>query len=153
MVDVQLEPITEPAEIEDLLARTAQHERRALVDTFGLDDAEAERLGQQATSSPRESSQFLRILSSQGSAVGWMWIDIVPTSNRGDEPWLLNIEIEPEWRGQGLGRASIETLARRLHSEGFTSLDLTVYGSNALAENLYRSMAFHPMRTHLRLDL
>lgn len=152
MVDVLLEPITEPEAIQRLLDRTAGHEQRALVDTFGIDDAEARSLGEQAASNPRPSAQFFRILSN-GSSVGWMWVDIVPTQSRGPEPWLLNIEIEADRRGRGLGRASIEALRDRLRTDGFSSLDLTVYGSNSTAENLYRSMQFRPMRTHLRLDL
>lgn len=152
MVDVQLEPITDSADIQQLLNRTAEHELQALVETFGLGDTAAEQLTQRAASSPRDTSRLFRIVS-EGTAVGWMWTDIVPTANRGDEPWLLNIEIDPDQRGRGLGRASIEALRRMLQAEGFTTLDLTVYGSNFVAEGLYRSMQFRPMRTHLRLDL
>lgn len=152
MAHVLLAAVTEPEAIQRLLDRTAAHEERALVETFGLDEAEARRIGEQAASNPRDSAQFFHILSN-GSVVGWMWVDIVPTTNRGHEPWLLNIEIEAERRGQGLGRASIEALRDRLRADGFDSLDLTVYGSNSTAENLYRSMHFRPMRTHLRLDL
>ncbi|MGQ0434563.1 MAG: GNAT family N-acetyltransferase [Microthrixaceae bacterium] len=151
MVDVLLEEVSDPEEIAALLARTADQERDALVATFGLEHEEAERLGQQAIANPRDTSRFLRIVV-DGSPVGWLWTAAAATGSRRDA-WLLNIEIDAGRRGQGLGRAGIQALAQLLTAEGHSSLDLTVYGSNRGAEELYRSMGFQPLRTHLRLDL
>lgn len=62
-----------------------------------------------------------------------------------DEPDLLYVVgfyIRPEWRGYGLGRAFLMSVAREVRELGAAGLALTVAPDNVAAMNLYRSAGF-----------
>ena len=59
---------------------------------------------------------------------------LVPIAHEGE---LLRIAVDPERRGQGLGRELLKAVQRELRGLGFTSLFLEVRAGNAAARALY----------------
>lgn len=59
-----------------------------------------------------------------------------------DELHLLNLCIDPEWQGQGLGRAALEHAKRMLAARGLGALLLEVRKSNRVALGLYARSGF-----------
>lgn len=77
----------------------------------------------------------------EGSPVGHLWLLVRPQSSE-VEAFLYDVELVPEARGRGLGRATMlagEDTAREL---GATVMRLNVFGHNVPAIRLYRSLGF-----------
>jgi ribosomal protein S18 acetylase RimI-like enzyme len=78
-----------------------------------------------------------------GRQVGWIWIALPDgTPERPDAAWIYDIEIEPEHRGKGYGRALMEAAERELVARGVDKLALNVFGFNTPAIRLYESLGF-----------
>lgn len=73
----------------------------------------------------------------EGAVVGYVGSQSVPP-----ESDVMNLAVAPEYRRQGVGRALLEELTRRLHSLGMQSLTLEVRETNAPAIELYTAMGF-----------
>jgi ribosomal-protein-alanine N-acetyltransferase len=63
------------------------------------------------------------------------------------KPWktfghLVNIAVDPEFRGKGIGRELAETVIEYLKSKKIRKVILEVRTSNIVAKNLYASMGF-----------
>lgn len=79
--------------------------------------------------------------------IGWLWLG--PHPRTATATWVYDIEIDPEYRGRGLGRATMlaaEVVARR---SGHTEIGLNVFGHNARAEHLYRSLGYRIVATQM----
>lgn len=59
-----------------------------------------------------------------------------------DEAELLNIVIDPQWQGQGLGKQLLRELSATLAASGARRLFLEVRAGNAVARSLYASQGF-----------
>ncbi len=59
-----------------------------------------------------------------------------------DEATLMDIGVDAQFRGQGLGRALLTRVLQRCHQAGMQTLWLEVRVSNAAAIELYRSAGF-----------
>ena len=59
-----------------------------------------------------------------------------------DEAELLNIVMDPQWQGQGLGRLLLRELTASLAAAGVRRLFLEVRASNDVARQLYRRQGF-----------
>ncbi|MDN0081441.1 ribosomal protein S18-alanine N-acetyltransferase [Crenobacter sp. SG2305] len=59
-----------------------------------------------------------------------------------DEAHLLNIVIDHDWQGQGLGRQLLGELMLRMRQQGALRMFLEVRESNAIARSLYESLGF-----------
>lgn len=59
-----------------------------------------------------------------------------------DEAELLNIVIDPQWQGQGLGKQLLRELRATLAASGARRLFLEVRAGNAVARSLYSSQGF-----------
>ena len=90
-----------------------------------------------------------------GERVGRLWF-AARDSNGRTVAYLYDIEIDEAWRGQGLGRATMRELEREALRQGYDVLELNVFGGNAPARALYRSLGFaetavsmkKPLRDH-----
>jgi [ribosomal protein S18]-alanine N-acetyltransferase len=58
------------------------------------------------------------------------------------EMHLLNVTVAPEWQGQGLGAAMLESLQADCRHQGLCTLWLEVRQSNEAAQRLYRRLGF-----------
>lgn len=86
---------------------------------------------------------FFDVLDTQGAAVGVLWFALNPEL-AGPQAWVYEILIEPPYRGQGLGRATMQAFEAEARRLGATSLGLNVFGYNETAQALYRSLGFQP---------
>ncbi|KMN79947.1 hypothetical protein VK98_16185 [Chromobacterium sp. LK11] len=59
-----------------------------------------------------------------------------------DEAELLNIVIDPQWQGQGLGKRLLRELRATLAAAGARRLFLEVRAGNAVARGLYAGQGF-----------
>lgn len=87
-----------------------------------------------------------------GKPIGHVWIGRRPQGDA-TSAWIYSIEIDPDERAQGYGRALLaaaETEAARL---GFTSLGLNVFGPNTIARNLYESSGYEVASLQMRKEL
>lgn len=83
----------------------------------------------------------LRVVDPTEGAVGHLWVRVRPTPDE-VEGYVYDVELAPEARGRGLGRATMlaaEELARRL---GATVMRLNVFGHNTPAIRLYESLGY-----------
>lgn len=72
-----------------------------------------------------------------GKIIGKIRIEFFGTS-----AYILGFGILPEYRGQGLGRASLKEALRLIAERGIKRADLDVVATNANALNLYKSVGF-----------
>jgi ribosomal protein S18 acetylase RimI-like enzyme len=85
--------------------------------------------------------EFRSIVTEAGEPVGVIWIAAQREIGSG-AAFIYDIVIDPDQRGRGHGRAamkSLETLARAL---GYDRIRLHVFGHNAVARHLYRSLGY-----------
>jgi ribosomal protein S18 acetylase RimI-like enzyme len=83
----------------------------------------------------------LRVLGPDGGTVGHLWVRVRPLSDE-VEAYVYDVEVVPDARGRGLGRATMlaaEELARGLDA---TVIRLNVFGHNLPAIRLYESLGY-----------
>jgi ribosomal protein S18 acetylase RimI-like enzyme len=77
------------------------------------------------------------MIEDDGRRVGTIFLGI-----RGGEAWLYDIVIDEAERGRGLGRAAMLALEDEVRALGHDSIGLNVWGGNAVARALYRSLGY-----------
>jgi len=85
--------------------------------------------------------EFRSIVNDAGVVVGALWFGPSDAIGRG-QAFILDIEVDQAFRGQGYGRAALvalEALAREL---GYDAIGLHVFGDNEAARALYRSAGY-----------
>ncbi|MCF3651705.1 GNAT family N-acetyltransferase [Synoicihabitans lomoniglobus] len=73
--------------------------------------------------------------------IGWFWVGPATHSAPGTA-WLFDIEIVPEHRGQGHGRAVLKLAEDEARTLGFSTLGLHVFAHNPVARHLYEACDF-----------
>jgi len=74
--------------------------------------------------------------------VGQIWLSLPGTAAHPDTAWVYNVEVSPEHRGKGFGRAIMLAAEGELRGRGVDRLGLNVFGSNRTAIALYDSLGF-----------
>jgi len=82
-------------------------------------------------------------LKGEDAPIGCLWWGIHKHGSK-KVAWIFDIELQPEFRGQGLGRAAMELAQSDVKSKGFQRLGLHVFGHNKAAHSLYQSLGFEP---------
>lgn len=87
--------------------------------------------------------------------VGWIWLALPGTGNHPgvDRAWVNDIQVDPDHRGRGYGRAIMLAAERELAARGVTSLGLNVFGANTVARRLYESLGFEVTSQHMAKPL
>jgi ribosomal protein S18 acetylase RimI-like enzyme len=76
-----------------------------------------------------------------GQPVGVLWLGPL-TDERPNEWWVFDIEIDAAHQGHGYGRAAMQAAEAVAREHGATKLGLNVFGTNTVAQNLYRSLDY-----------
>jgi len=91
---------------------------------------------------------WLWAVESESRPVGWVML-----GRRGEDLWLYDITIDAGERGRGYGRAAMLALEAEARRLGHESLALNVWGGNAVARGLYRSLGYVEESVHMRKRL
>lgn len=88
------------------------------------------------------------VIEDDGRRVGTIFLGI-----RAGEAWLYDIVIDEAERGRGFGRAAMLALEDEVRALGHDSIGLNVWGGNAAARGLYRSLGYAERAVHMRKGL
>jgi ribosomal protein S18 acetylase RimI-like enzyme len=80
-----------------------------------------------------------REVMKDGLRVGAIWFSVTPRLRRA---FLFDIVIDPEWRGQGIGREVMGLLEDEARELGAADLGLNVFKANEVAWRLYESLGY-----------
>jgi ribosomal protein S18 acetylase RimI-like enzyme len=94
---------------------------------------------------------FLSGVTADGLRVGGLWIDEKP--RHGGAAFLYLIEVYPEHRSAGYGRALLAAAERFLRDRGVSALELNVFGDNRVAVGLYDSAGYRVITQQMRKEL
>jgi ribosomal protein S18 acetylase RimI-like enzyme len=86
--------------------------------------------------------------TSPTDVVGLVWVALEGEGRA--EAWIYDIEIVPEHRGRGHGRALLRAAEREAHKRGARSIGLNVFGRNTIARQLYESAGYEVTSLHMR---
>jgi GNAT superfamily N-acetyltransferase len=89
----------------------------------------------------------------EGHPVGHLWLALQREPGTGGDAWIFDIEIVPERRGQGYGRALLAAAEELAAHHGAAGLGLNVFGSNQVARNLYESAGYQVSSLQMRKEL
>lgn len=98
----------------------------------------------------RNQFLFSVIEKATGRLIGTLWWGL---QNNGKSPWIYDIELYPESRGKGYGRATMLEAEKSVKEMGFNKLGLHVFGHNLVARSLYDSMGFKATNVVMSKDL
>lgn len=88
-----------------------------------------------------------------GTVIGRVWVALRHPRGVPDCAFLNDIEVVPEHRGQGLGRALLEAAERAVVAHGVGALALNVFGQNTTAQALYDSAGYQVTSRQMRKPL
>ncbi|HEX6150438.1 GNAT family N-acetyltransferase [Nocardioides sp.] len=89
--------------------------------------------------------QHLFTVRHAGERAGVLWVcRRWPT-----QAWVYDVEVDPAWRGHGLGAAAMVHAARWTRAAGLPWLGLNVFGPNAHARSLYERLGYAVEEEHL----
>jgi ribosomal protein S18 acetylase RimI-like enzyme len=76
-----------------------------------------------------------------GARVGQLWIAEREVHGR-RVLFIYDVEIDAAYRGTGLGRAAMLLAEEEARARGLDRIELNVFGGNAVARGLYRSLGY-----------
>ena len=82
---------------------------------------------------------LMHIMKSE-ETIGSIWFEIRQRGAK--EAYLWDIIIDENYRGKGYGRDTMARLEEFVKKEGAERISLNVFGSNAIARNLYVKMGY-----------
>jgi ribosomal protein S18 acetylase RimI-like enzyme len=90
--------------------------------------------------------------TADGEIVGHVWVGL---ERRPGIPgaWIYSIEVEPDKRGKGYGRALLAAGEREAALRGVKTIGLNVFGPNAVARHLYESAGYEVASLQMRKEL
>jgi ribosomal protein S18 acetylase RimI-like enzyme len=89
----------------------------------------------------------------EGEPVGHLWLALERTPGSGGGAWIYDIEIRPEKRGRGFGRALLHAAEEEAARHRVGAIGLNVFGSNAVARGLYASAGYEITAMNMRKEL
>lgn len=98
---------------------------------------------------PRPDNAVFDLVDHSGSTVGYVWVG----RDNSDDPrswWIWDIVVDPAHRGKGLGRSGMQLAEEYAHSQGATTLGLSVFGFNRAARGLYESLGYETTSVKMR---
>jgi ribosomal protein S18 acetylase RimI-like enzyme len=115
--------------------------RTQLVEWAGLSKELAERKTAEDTASLPEGVESNALEADDGRRVGTMFF---AERRYYGEPrmFLYDLWVDPDERGRGYGRAAMEALEAEARSRGLPVVEFNVWGGNAVARSLYRTLGY-----------
>jgi ribosomal protein S18 acetylase RimI-like enzyme len=83
---------------------------------------------------------FLVAETRTDGVVGMVWVALEREGRVG--AWIYAIEVVPEQRGRGYGRALLRAAEGEVERNGGTSVGLNLFGGNVVARRLYESSGY-----------
>lgn len=85
--------------------------------------------------------------------IGHVWVTLQRQHGSGGGAWIYDIEVEPEQRGKGFGRALLMAAEEETARHGISKIGLNVFGSNMIARSLYESAGYEVSSTQMTKKL
>ena len=85
--------------------------------------------------------------------IGHVWVAFQRPPGSGSGAWIYDIEVEPEHRGKGFGRALLVAAEEETARHGISKIGLNVFGSNKTARSLYESAGYQVASTQMSKEL
>ncbi|MFJ4164109.1 GNAT family N-acetyltransferase [Microbacterium sp. NPDC089698] len=95
----------------------------------------------------------LRGLDEAGAPIGRAWVALDHPRGAPGVAFLYDIEVLPERRGEGLGRALLQAVEVETRLHGAAALELNVFGGNRTAIALYGSAGYEVVTQQMRKAL
>lgn len=86
----------------------------------------------------------------QAGAVGKLWVF---HNEPKKQAYIYDIEMNPELRGKGYGRATLAALEDEMRAHGVTRIALNVFGYNSVARHLYQSVGYSEVAVLMQKDI
>jgi len=87
------------------------------------------------------TEQFVHVIEADGQPVGTLWL-----AERDDGPhrrlFVYELYVDEAHRGRGHGRAAMTLAEAEARDRGIDRIALNVFGGNAVARGLYRSLGY-----------
>jgi ribosomal protein S18 acetylase RimI-like enzyme len=90
--------------------------------------------------------------TTEGDPVGQVWLAL-ERQGGGGGAWIYDIEIFPEHRGRGFGRALLQAAEEEVERHGVHSIGLNVFGANRVARDLYESAGYDVASMYMTKEL
>lgn len=104
--------------------------------------ASERQIGEMMSKGVQTPGMLLRTARAGDRQVGWIWIGLPHTPDRPQTAWVYYIAVDPGHRSNGYGRAILLAAEHELSCRGVPRLGLNVFGYNAAAIGLYRSLGY-----------
>jgi GNAT superfamily N-acetyltransferase len=88
-----------------------------------------------------------------GERLGYLWHAREPRESGREVLWLYDLYVEEPHRGRGVGRKLMEILEDRAQQMGLGRIELNVFGHNAAARRLSKSLAYREIARQLYKDI
>jgi ribosomal protein S18 acetylase RimI-like enzyme len=85
-----------------------------------------------------------------GQRVGDLWVAEHSSDFEGSAAFVYSVEIYEPFRGRGWGRESMLLAENQARELGHTHIALNVFGGNAVARSLYRSLGYAETAVFMR---
>jgi len=158
-VALRLRPLRED-ELPSYIEHTRAEYARELVAQAGLTPAAAERktatdwsrLFPDGSVAPGTELHAIEDEDS-GERVGDLWFAEREGDGGERTLYVYSIEVAPEFRGRGNGRAAMQLFEDEARRRGLSQVGLTVLGGNDVARSLYRSLGYAERAVFMWKDL
>lgn len=123
-------------------ARLADIQNRSFDGSWGFSPNSAEEITH-STGDSQETRDGIRLAIDSERTAGYCWT-VTERSGENDQPRgrVTMIGVDPEYRGQGVGRDLLRAGLAHVRDRGLRTVRLTVDDENRTAHNLYVSMGF-----------
>ena len=92
------------------------------------------------------------VIEAGGDRVGLLWLAEREMGGR-RVYFVYDVEIDEQHRGKGYGRAAMLLAEDEARRRGLTRIELNVFGGNAVARGLYRSLGYIETSAQMAKDL
>ena len=133
-----------PAFFEEAVAFYAEENmavgRWRAEEALDLSSGETDRMLSQGLETPDQ--HLFEIFARAGQEpIGYVWVAAMP-SGAAKVAFVVQLNIRPEWRRQGHGRAALNFVEQRARHLGLAGMTLQVFAHNPGAQALYESAGY-----------